>query len=128
MNEDEIYRLEVEIEKEEYRIERLKRELEESIKNKSNLRDELEKLNKGLCDDIEKGTKLIFKDSYDEIYEIVVVGDSKRLDALLLSDNSHIYDFMIPYYLFGYKCIYGYTLVATIEEEYNLKLVEVIKK
>lgn len=115
--------LEREINKREGELFKLESKRETLIEEINNMKSELR--NMKFNDDIKIGSILKFKDS--EEYEIAtrVVGDGRRYNLILLSDYSHEWSNMTPYYIFDYNTIHVETLIKKIEVDYCMQFIGV---
>lgn len=117
--------LESKIDKLELQADNLKKSLRLTKMELDSLYDERRQVILNNCE-INAGTELLFKDIYNNVLKIVVVENSERFNAVLLTDYSYEYEHMIPYYLFDFNCIFGETLINSIENEYALKFIKVL--
>ena len=110
---------------------RLKRLYKENIKEGIRLQQEIkdveikiERLNKGLKQELPVGTELIFKDidSGQEIKVVIIEPDGEKQTFMLLNDTWTNQE-LNKWYVFNYKCIYSDTLINEFCDDYEVELI-----
>lgn len=110
--------------------EELKENIREGIEIKNEiaeLKQSIDRLEKGLQSVLPIGTKIIFKDEEGQEIKTVIIEDYKEKQTLILLTDYWSSEELHKWYKFNYNCIYSDTLINEFCNDFNVEVVKIDK-